>query len=78
MIKKGKAKNSVIDGAINQIMLFENATAALESFVSIYIHVIANIDTNGIAASIAPAKLFRLAISEIKTIKKVVIISFVM
>ncbi len=78
MINKGKAKNSVIDGAINQTMLFEKATAELESSVSIYIHVIASIDTNGIAANMAPAKLFRLAISEIKTIKKVVMISFVM
>ena len=58
-------------------MEFENSTALLLSFVSMYIHVIASIDTNGIAANMAPAKLFLLAISEINTIKKVVIISFI-
>lgn len=69
---------SVIDGAINQTILLENATALLLSFVSIYIHVIASIETKGIAAKSAPIKLLRLAISEISTIKNVVIINFVM
>jgi len=69
--------NSVIDGAINQTILFENSTALLLSLVSTYIHVIANIDTRGIAANRAPAKLLRLAISEIRTIKNVVMISFI-
>lgn len=77
-MKNGKAINNVIDGAINQTMLFENSTALMLLFVSMYIHVIANIETKGIAANIAPAKLLRLAISEISTIKSVVIISFVM
>ena len=54
---------------------FEKSTAPLVSFVSIYIHVIAKIDTKGIAASIAPIKLFLLAISEINTIKSVVMMS---
>ena len=56
---------------------FEKSTALLVSFVSIYIHVIAKIDTKGIAASIAPIKLFLLAISEINTIKSVVMMSLV-
>lgn len=73
----GKAKNSVIDGAINQIILFENSTALLLLLVSIYIQVIAKIETKGIAANRAPAKLLLLAISEINTISSVVIISFV-
>ncbi len=72
----GKAINNVMDGAINQTILFENSTAVRLSLVSIYIHVIANIDTKGIAANIAPAKLLLLEISEINTIKSVVITSF--
>lgn len=56
-IKIGKAKNNVIDGAINQTILFEKATALLLSFVSTYIQIIANIDTKEIASNIAPAKL---------------------
>ena len=77
LINSGKAIKSVIEGAINQTILFENSTALILLFVSTYIHVIANIDTKGIAASSAPAKLLLLAISEIKTIKTVVMISFV-
>ncbi len=69
--------NSVIDGVINQTILFENSTALTLLFVSTYIQVIAKIDTNGIAASSAPAKLLLLAISEINTINTVVMISFV-
>jgi len=76
-MKTGKARNNVIDGAINQTILFENSTALVLLSVSIYIHVIANIDTKGIAANMAPAKLLFLAISEINTIKSVVIITFV-
>ncbi len=68
---------SVIDGAINQTMFCENCTALSLLFVSTYIHVIAKIDTKGIAANRAPAKLLLLEISEINTIKKVVITNFV-
>ena len=71
----GKAKNSVMEGAINQTILFEKATALLASLVSIYIQVIAKIDTRGMAAKSAPIRLLLLAISEINTIKKVVIIN---
>ena len=74
----GKTIKSVIDGAINQTILLENSTALLLLFVSTYIHVIANIETRGIAANNAPAKLLLLDISEINTIKNVVIISFTM
>ncbi len=77
LIKMGKAINNVIDGAINHTILFENATALLLSFVSIYIHVMANMDTKGIAANKAPIKLLLLAISEIRTINSDVIINFV-
>ena len=66
-----------MDGAINQTILFENSTALLLLFVSTYIQVIANIDTKGIAAKMAPIKLLLLEISEINTIKIVVITSFV-
>ncbi len=76
-IKTGKAINNVIDGTINQTILFENSTALVLSFVSTYIHVMANIDTKGMAANSAPARLLLLDISEINTIKNVVIINFV-
>lgn len=66
-----------MDGAINHTILFENSTALTLLLVSIYIHVIANMETKGIAASIAPAKLLLLAISEMSTIKSVVMSSFV-
>ncbi len=68
---------SVMDGAMSQTMFCENSTALLLLLVSIYIQVIANIDTKGIAANMAPAKLLLLEISEISTIKIVVITSFV-
>jgi hypothetical protein len=68
---------SVIDGAINQTILFENSTALSLLFVSMYIHVIASIETKGIAANNAPKRLLLFAISEIKTIKKAVIINFI-
>ena len=77
-MKSGNAMNSVIDGAMSQTILCENSTALLLSFVSIYIQVIANIDTKGIAANNAPIRLLLFAISEIKTIKSAVMINFVM
>lgn len=66
-----------MDGAMSQTMFCENSTALLLLLVSIYIHVMANIETRGIAANMAPAKLLLLEISEINTIKTVVITSFV-
>lgn len=74
----GNIINSVIDGGINQIILFENSTAALLLFVSKYIQVIANIETNGIAANKAPTRELRFVISDISTIKSAVITIFVM
>ncbi|CAA6803322.1 MAG: Unknown protein [uncultured Sulfurovum sp.] len=74
----GKAMKRVIEGAMSQTMFWENSTAFSLLSVSIYIHVIASIDTKGIAASRAPARLLRFEISEIKTIKSVVMISFSM
>lgn len=76
-ISMGNAMNIVIDGAMSHTILFENSTAASLLCVSIYIHVMANMETRGIAASKAPAKLYLLPISEISTIKSDVIISFV-
>jgi len=61
---------------MSQTIEFEKSTALFVSFVSIYIHVIAKIETSGIAAKRAPAKEFRLEISEISTIKTVVITNF--
>ncbi len=69
--------NSVMDGAMSQTMFCENSTALLLLLVSIYIQVMANMETRGIAANIAPAKLLLLEISEINTIKTVVITSLV-
>jgi len=69
--------NRVIEGAINQTILLENSTAVVLLFVSIYIQVIARMDTKGMAASKAPIKLLRFAISDIRTMSTVVIISLV-
>lgn len=69
--------NSVMDGAMSQTMFCENSTALLLLLVSIYIQVMANMETRGIAANMAPAKLLLLEISEINTIKTVVITSLV-
>lgn len=77
-IINGKTKKSVIEGAISQMILCENSTALLLLCVSIYIQVIANIDTKGIAASNAPIRLLLLPTSEITTIRSEVIMSFVM
>ena len=76
MIRIGKAINSVIDGAMSQTMLCEKSTALSLLLVSMYIHVMARIDTNGMAASIAPARELLLDISEMSTIKNVVTMSF--
>ena len=76
-ISMGNAMNIVIDGAISHTIRFENSTALLLLCVSIYIHVMASMETRGIAASNAPAKLDLLPISEISTIKSDVMISFV-
>lgn len=67
---------SVIDGAISHTMLFENSTAFWLLLVSIYIHVIASIETRGMAAIRAPARELLFEISEINTIKSAVMISF--
>jgi hypothetical protein len=76
-ISIGNAMNIVMDGAINHTILFENSTAVSLLCVSIYIHVIASMETKGIAASNAPIKLYLLPISEISTIKNDVMISLV-
>jgi len=62
-----------MDGAISQTIFLENSTALVLSLVSIYIQVMAKIETKGMAASSAPAKELRFDISEISTIKIVVI-----
>lgn len=77
-ISMGNAMNMVMDGAISHTILLENSTALLLLCVSIYIHVMASMETRGMAASNAPAKLCLLPISEINTIKSDVMMSFVM
>ena len=77
-ISMGNAMNMVIEGAISHTILLENSTAVSLLCVSIYIHVMARMETNGIAASNAPIKLYLLPISEISTIKSDVMISLVM
>jgi hypothetical protein len=77
-ISMGNAMNMVIEGAMSHTILLENSTAVSLLCVSIYIHVMANMETNGIAASNAPIKLYLLPISEISTIKSDVMISLVM
>jgi hypothetical protein len=69
--------NSVIDGAMSQTIEFEKSTALFVSFVSTYIHVIAKIETKGIAAKMAPARLLLFPISDIATINSAVMISLV-
>ena len=76
-IRIGKTIKRVIEGAISQTILLENSTALLLLSVSIYIQVIANIDTKGIAASNAPTRLLLFPISEIRTIRSEVIMSLV-
>lgn len=66
-----------MEGAISQTILLENSTALVLLLVSMYIHVMANIDTSGIAANKAPAKLLLLLISAIVTISNEVMISLV-
>lgn len=78
LISMGNTMNMVMDGAISHTILLENSTALLLLCVSIYIHVMASMDTKGMAASSAPAKLCLLPISEINTIKSDVMMSFVM
>jgi len=76
-ISMGNAMKSVMDGAMSHTILFENSTAASLLCVSIYIHVMANMETKGIAASNAPTRLYLFPISEINTIKSEVMTSFV-
>jgi len=77
LIKIGNTKKSVIEGAMSQIILFENSTAFVLEPVSIYIHVIANMETKGMAAKMAPSKELLFAISDMSTISTVVIISLI-
>lgn len=58
-------------------MLLENSTALSLLLVSTYIQVIASIETKGMAAKIAPARELLFEISEMSTIKTVVITSFI-
>lgn len=74
----GNTKNNVIDGAISHTILLENSTAVLLFCVSIYIQVMANIETRGIAANNAPNKLLLFPISDMSTINSDVMIIFVM
>lgn len=77
-ISMGNTMNMVMDGAMSHTILLENSTAESLLCVSIYIHVIANIETRGMAASKAPTRLYLLPISEISTINSEVMTSLVM
>lgn len=60
----------------SQKTLVDNALTFETSLVSIYNQVIANTEISGMEANIAPAKELRFAISEIATIKTVVMAIF--
>ncbi len=68
----GSATNRTRDGKTSQKTLVESALTLSTLFVSMYSQSMANTETNGIEARIAPTKLLRFAISEIATIKTVV------
>ena len=61
------------EGSTSQKTLVVNALTLEISLVSIYNQIIASSDTTGTEATSAPIKELRLAISEISTIKIVVI-----
>lgn len=69
----GKVTNSTSEGKTSQKTLVDKALTLDASLVSIYNHNIANTDTTGTEANSAPANELRFAISEITTIRKVVI-----
>lgn len=68
--------NKAKEGMTSQKTLVDNALTFDTSFVSIYSQNIANTETNGTEARMAPAKELRFAISAISTTKTVVIITF--
>jgi hypothetical protein len=65
------------EGKTNQKTLVDSALTFSTSFVSTYSQSIASSETNGTEANSAPANELRFAISEIVTIKIVVIAIFV-
>lgn len=74
--KTGNVTNNAKEGITSQNTLAESALTLETSLVSIYSQIIASTETKGIDASIAPTKELRFAISEITTIKTVVIMIF--
>ena len=69
----GRVINSIHDGRTNQIILVEKATILSVFWVSIYIQIIAKTETNGMDAKVAPTTLLLFDISDIATIRIVVI-----
>jgi hypothetical protein len=65
--------NNAKEGITSQNTLAERALTFETFLVSIYSHIIANTDTNGMDAKIAPINELRFAISDMATIKKVVV-----
>jgi len=72
----GNETKSAKDGITNQNTLVDSALIFVTSLVSIYNQIIANTEIKGIDAKIAPTRELRFAISEMATIKTVVVIIF--
>ena len=76
-MKIGKLINKAHAGKTNQMILLENSTILAVSCVSTYIHIMASTDTSGIEAKMAPITELLLDISEMATIRSVVIMILV-
>ena len=77
MSKIGNVKNSVNEGKTNQKILDDKLLTFVESPVSMYSQNIAKTETSGTDAKTAPARELLLEISEIATIRIVVIAIFI-
>lgn len=69
----GSVTNSTREGRISQKTFTARELILVTSFVSIYSQNIARTETNGIEASTAPISVLRLAISDMITMRVVVI-----
>jgi len=72
----GNETKSAREGITSQNTLFDSALIFVTSLVSIYSQIIASTEIKGMDAKIAPTKELRFAISEMTTIKTVVVIIF--
>lgn len=76
MSNNGSSVNSTNEGSTSQKTLVESADTFETSLVSMYSQIMANTDTRGMDANIAPIIELRLETSEIATISSVVITIF--